>query len=370
MTQYGKYFSIASILISIFGALYRWQEFLLIGILFVFVLIIFAAFVAFVPSSSLTSQSEIVATTRLDAAEIRFSVRSRRKRGISIEFSEGPLPYRKFPINFRRGNSEVQIPLDTITRCDVKMENVNLVVSDTFGFFRRTIARCNPFEIIIQPRVFDIPGQFASRSRGGIDEGRVTGWGSQLSELVTEYNPGDEPRRVHWRTSAKVGKLMVRKEIAPERSEVMLCLDADARSYSVTDSFGNNREEYDFEIFHELFVSLALAQAKAGKRVQVLTTGSDAPFDLQHGMTAPFLRLMAGTEMANSDVANLERILRSAKQFQPGQILFVTAKPNKPVLDLLSDLKRMTALTVFGCNMTPDVGDLNIDVRSVSVKTV
>ena len=50
-------------------------------------------------------------------------------------------------------------------------------------------------------------------------------------------------------TSAKVGKLMVRKEISPERTDVMLCLDTDANSYSTTSAFANTKEEFDFELF-------------------------------------------------------------------------------------------------------------------------
>ena len=369
MTRHGIFFSIVSILIALFGVFYRWQEFLLIGVLFAVVLVLSAVFVAYAPRSSLSSQAQVFATTRTVAAELRLDVRSRRKRGLFIEFTDGPLLYRKFPVRTRRGKSVAQIPLDTSARCDMELATVHLIVADPFGFFERVIASCNPIEIVIQPRVFDIPGQITSRSRGGVDEGRTTGWGSQLSELVTEYNPGDELRRVHWRTSAKVGKLMVRKEMSPEHADVMLCLDTDARSYSVIDSFSNAKGEFDFEDIHELFVSLALAQAKSGKRVQVLTTGSDTTFDLQHGMTAQFLRQMASTVLVKSGATSAAHVAKFARSFQPGQILFVTAKPNQQVLDLLIDLRRTSAVTVVGCNMTPDVRNLNIETRSISLKT-
>jgi uncharacterized protein (DUF58 family) len=370
VTRHGIFFSIVSILIALFGVFYRWQEFLLIGVLFAAVLVLSAVFVAYAPRSSLSSQAQIIATTRTDTAELRLDVLSRRKRGLFVEFADGPLPYRKFSVRTRRGKGVAQIPLDTSARCDIELARVHLIIADPFGFFERVIASCNPIEIVIQPRVFDIPGQITSRSRGGVDEGRTTGWGSQLSELVTEYNSGDELRRVHWRTSAKVGKLMVRKEMSPEHADVILCLDTDARSYSVIDSFANSRDEFDFEDFHELFVSLALAQAKSGKRVQVLTTGIDTTFELQHGMTAKFLRQMASTVLVQSGATSAAHVVKFARSFQPGQILFVTAKPNQQVLDLLSDLRRTSAVTVVGCNMTPDVRDLNVDTRSISLETM
>jgi uncharacterized protein (DUF58 family) len=369
VTRHGIFFSIVSTLIALFGVFYRWQEFLLIGVLFAVVLVLSTMFVAYAPRSSLSSQVRVIATTRTDTAELRLDVLSRRKRGLFVEFSDGPLPYRKFPIRTRRGKGAVHVPLDTSARCDMELATVHLILADPFGFFERVIASCSPIEIVIQPRVFDISGQITSRSRGGVDEGRTTGWGSQLSELVTEYNSGDELRRVHWRTSAKVGKLMVRKEMSPEHADVMICLDTDARSYSVIDSFANSKGEFDFEEFLELFVSLALAQAKSGKRVQVLTTGSDTTFELLHGMTAQFLRHMANTELVQSGALSAPHVVKFARLFQPGQILFVTAKPNQQVLDLLSDLRRTSTVMVVGCNMAPDVRDLNVESRSIFLKT-
>jgi hypothetical protein len=103
--------------------------------------------------------------------------------------------------------------------------------------------------------------------------------------------------------------------------------------------------------------------------VQVLTTGSDTTFDLQHGMTAQFLRQMASTELVQSGATSAAHVAKFARSFQPGQILFVTARPNQQVLDLLSDLRRTSAVTVVGCNMTPDVRDLNVETRSISLKT-
>ena len=49
---------------------------------------------------------------------------------------------------------------------------------------------------------------------------------------------------------------MVRKEMSPEHADVMLCLDTDARSYSVTDSFANAKGEFDFETYEEAMPEL------------------------------------------------------------------------------------------------------------------
>ena len=365
MTRHGIIFTIVAISTTSIGVLFRWQELMLIGLLFLFLLIASALFVVYSPPSLLVSRQPQVSTTRTIETEFMVDVESRRKRGMLVEFAGGPLPFRRIAAPRQRGKRTVRVGIDTQSRCDVELGPTQLVISDAFGFFRRIIGSCGSVRIVVQPRVFKVSSPNSSRSRGDNDEGRLTGWGSQLSELVTEYNLGDEPRRIHWRTSAKVGKLMVRKELSPERTDVMLCLDTDASSYCTTSAFANTKEEFDFELFHDLFASLALAEAKSGKSVRVLTTGNEPTFDLRHGMTAQFLHLMANTELVRSGAQRSENLLKSARLYKPRQLLFVTAKPNASMIDVLNELRRTTTVTVIGCNMSPDVRGVDLDVRSI-----
>lgn len=369
MTRHGIIFTSVAISTTSIGVLFRWQEFLLIGLLFLLVLLTCALFVAYSPPSFVASRQLMVSTTRTIETEFMVDVESRRKRGLFVQFASGPLPYRSIPAPRQRGKRTVRVRIDTESRCDLESGPIQLVVSDAFGFFRRSVSSCNSVRIVVQPRVFDVPSPISTRSRGDNDEGRLTGWGSQLSELVTEYNLGDEPRRIHWRTSAKVGKLMVRKELSPERTDVMLCLDTDAGSYSTTSAFASAREDFDFEMFHELFASLALAEAKAGKSVRVLTTGNEPTFELRHGMTAQFLQLLANTELIQSGAQRSENLVKSARLYKPRQLLIVTAKPNKSTLDALNKLRKNTTITVIGCNMTPDVRGVDLDTRTIHLPT-
>jgi uncharacterized protein (DUF58 family) len=360
-------FNTVAVLTTSIGLLFRWQEFLLIGFLFFLTLLASAIFVVYSPLSTLSSHQQVVSTTRAICTELLIDVESRRKRGLYVEFADGPLPFRRIPVSHQRGKRVVRIQIDTRSRCEVESGPIQLVVVDAFGFFRKIIGSCSSVLIVVQPRVFDVAIPVASRRRGDGDEGRLTGWGGQLSELVTEYNLGDEPRRIHWRTSAKVGKLMVRKEFSPERTDVMLCLDTDANSYSTTSAFANAREVFDFELFHELFASIALAEAKSGKSVLVLTTGNEPTFNLHNGMTAQFLHLMAKTELSHSGAQRSEYLFKSARIYKPRQILVVTAKPNASMIGVLNDLRKFTTITVIGCNMTPDVRGVDLEARSIQL---
>ena len=367
MTRQGITFTFVALATTLIGVLFRWQEFLLIGMLLMFVLLTCSLFVFNLSASSLVIREKLVMPTRLAPSSFSIDIDSRRKRGTYIFCDDGPFLFRYYPVPRQRGKRTIRIQLDTSSRCDVESGPIYLVVSDVFGLFRRNLASAQSIRIVVQPRVFDIPGHITSRSRGDNDEGRVTGWGSQLSELVTEYNLGDELRRIHWRTSAKVGKLMVRKELSPERTDVMLCLDTNADSYSISTAFSGSRPVVDFEVFHEIFVSLAFAETKSGKNTRVLTTGTESIFDLRHGMAAPFLRHMANTELVRSGQSHAENLLKVARQYRPRQIFFVTAAPNKHTLDILYELQRSSSVTLIGCNMTPDVKSTNLDSRHISL---
>ncbi len=55
--------------------------------------------------------------------------------------------------------------------------------------------------------------------------------GSAEDVTVREYRRGDDLRRVHWRSSARVGELMVRREEQPWQSRATVFLDNRARSH-------------------------------------------------------------------------------------------------------------------------------------------
>ncbi len=48
---------------------------------------------------------------------------------------------------------------------------------------------------------------------------------------LREYQPGDDRRYVHWRSSAKAGKLLVRQFLDTRRSHVAVLVDIDAEQY-------------------------------------------------------------------------------------------------------------------------------------------
>jgi hypothetical protein len=106
VTRHGVKYTVVALSTTCIGFAFHWQEFLLIGLLFLFLLIASAMFVVYAPSSFLESRVKIVSTIRTAETEFVLDVDSRRKWGLFIEFEGGPLPFRRIPVPRQRGSTK------------------------------------------------------------------------------------------------------------------------------------------------------------------------------------------------------------------------------------------------------------------------
>jgi uncharacterized protein (DUF58 family) len=87
---------------------------------------------------------------------------------------------------------------------------------------------------------------------------------------LREYAAGDDPRRVHWKITARVGRLMVRDSEAEEGERVTLFLDDRSSGYQVAD---------DFEWAVDAAASVAALFAHIGFEIRLVwASGYQIPF--------------------------------------------------------------------------------------------
>lgn len=142
-------------------------------------------------------------------------------------------------------------------------------VSDPLGLARRSRVVAEATDIVVCPRVHDV----VSPRRGGGGEPAAHADGARAPALeplgeflaLREYEPGDDPRRVHWRSSARRGELLVRQDEAASPGRVILVLDTRAGVHN----------EASFEIAIEAIASLAVRLHRDHAPVEVLTTRGD-----------------------------------------------------------------------------------------------
>jgi uncharacterized protein (DUF58 family) len=100
-------------------------------------------------------------------------------------------------------------------------------VTDPFGLVELGRAFHTTASLTVTPRTVALPGIPLGGAWTGSGDNRPRAFATGSAEDVTvrEYRRGDDLRRVHWRSSARVGELMVRREEQPWQSRATVFLD-------------------------------------------------------------------------------------------------------------------------------------------------
>ena len=128
--------------------------------------------------------------------------------------------------------------IGTERRGIVQVGPARIVRADPVGLFARVVSQSDPVLLYVHPKTVRVEGAGAGFLRDL--EGRES---ADLSpsdlafHSLREYVPGDDRRHVHWRTSARVGRLMVQQFIDTRRSQVLLALNEDIGTYDSEDGF-------------------------------------------------------------------------------------------------------------------------------------
>ncbi|MGL5823457.1 MAG: DUF58 domain-containing protein [Nocardioides sp.] len=115
-------------------------------------------------------------------------------------------------------------------------------MTDPFGLVELGRAFRATVPVTVTPRTTTLPSIPLSGASTGSGDNRPRAFavGSAEDVTVREYRRGDDLRRVHWRSSARLGELMVRREEQPWQSRATVFVDnrtAAHRGDGLTSSF-------------------------------------------------------------------------------------------------------------------------------------
>jgi len=136
----------------------------------------------------------------------------------------------------RGGVRELAYPLRSDLRGKFDIGPLEIRIADAFGVVelgRKFSARNT---LVVTPRVVALPRATASSSWAGDGDGltRSTAAAGEDDVIPRSYRSGDELRRVHWRSTARYGELMVRREEQRWRNRAQLFLDTRRAAHAGT----------------------------------------------------------------------------------------------------------------------------------------
>jgi uncharacterized protein (DUF58 family) len=140
----------------------------------------------------------------------------------------------------RRNGSRLSVRyvLERLPRGRYAFDDIHVEIADPFGLERVAVALPAPGALLVYPRLVRLTRLFSETGAHSHDGRRLLLRRQSGFELhgVREYAPGESLRRVHWRSTARRGQLMVKELEDAPRDEIAVLLDADA-SAVVGDSF-------------------------------------------------------------------------------------------------------------------------------------
>jgi len=127
--------------------------------------------------------------------------------------------------------TDVAYPVPTGRRGVIQVGPLRVTRRDPLGLISFGRDHGGSASIWVHPRIHQLQAVPAGVSRSM--DGRVdrVPHGSITFDALREYVVGDELRHVHWRTSAKVGELMVREHLDTSLPRIVVLLDDRAASY-------------------------------------------------------------------------------------------------------------------------------------------
>jgi len=165
-----------------------------------------------------------------------------------------------------RVTETLEIP--PLPRGVVRIGPVTTVRSDPVGLLRREHEFDDEHELFVHPRTVALPSTSAGlvRDLEGSATRRLVD-ADMSFHAIREYVPGDSRRQVHWKSTAKTGRLMVRQYEESRRSRMAVVLGAAAQEYLDAD---------EYELAVAAAASLGLRAVRDARDIDIVT-GSEIP---------------------------------------------------------------------------------------------
>jgi uncharacterized protein (DUF58 family) len=244
----------------------------------------------------------------------------------------------------RGGVSEISYQLRSDVRGKFTIGPLRLRVADAFGLVELGRSFSSRSTLVVSPKVVTLPATVMPGSWLGDGEGRSRAAAAAGEDDIAPraYRDGDELRRVHWRSTARYGELMVRREEQQWRNHATVLLDTRRAAHAGSGTSSS------FEFAVSAAASIGVHLALQGFDGQLVTddgavSGPGAFEDLLLDTLAvvkPSSRadLTRGVTAANPGTTGLFIVIAGRLTADQARALALSHHGNSPALALLLDV--------------------------------
>jgi uncharacterized protein (DUF58 family) len=372
ITPVGRAVLGVAIVTWLLGIRLGWQELFLVAACCALLLILAITFVIGTPSLGISIDLDPPRVTAGGKAAGRLAAvnRSRRRvRQLAVELPVGKARLLcDLPSLARGANCEVRFDIPAERRAVIRVGPASAVRTDPLGLLRRDASASRDTELFVHPRVIALDSLSPGLQRDL--EGQATrdlSTSDLAFHALRDYLPGDDRRHVHWRSSARAGRLLVRQFQDTRRSQLTLLVDGAAASYRTADEFElalsvagsiglravtDQQDVYLVAASHAVHAARrervldTLARAELGESGQDLA--SLAARAARAALDTTVLMLLTGS------VVPFRSLKAAAVYFGPDvRVLALRAEPDAP-----PGITRSADITVFGLRALGDLPGL------------
>lgn len=140
------------------------------------------------------------------------------------------------------------------------------------GFFRKGLRYPLGVEMLVFPEIYAAASaSLGQTGRWGDEPSRTSGWGHELHALRT-FRPGDDPRSIHWKQTARTGQVIYMEREVEESRRLSIVFDNAVGA--LTDEATRNR----FEHLVSEAATAGLDYLERGFEVELVTRDVVLPF--------------------------------------------------------------------------------------------
>lgn len=254
------------------GWLFGWAEWVVAAVIALALLIFAAPFLFGARAYDVSVGLEHLRTVAGGAVPAGLVIRNRTTRTVlpgrlDLPVGEGIV---EIPVPMLRAEAETTHGLDIPTprRGVIPVGPATTVRIDPVGLLRREHEWAEVHQLFVHPRTVAVPSTSAGliRDLEGSATTRLVD-NDMAFHAIREYAPGDSRRQVHWKSTAKTGKLMVRQFEETRRSRLAIAIDVVRADYTDDD---------EYELAVSAAASLAVQALRDGRDVDIVA-GAEIP---------------------------------------------------------------------------------------------